>query len=89
MITFRPILMTLFSGDFILNVCLSFVDLLDNLTDTGINLLICLNFLSRINEKDVCSSCCLESMFLFTPAFADSALEKIALHSPFEHFLWH
>ena len=91
MITFRPILIILFSHSFILvlKIYLSLIDFFDNLTDTGINLLVCLNLLCRIYEQDVCTSRCQKSMLLFAPAFSDSALEKISLYSSFEHLLGH
>ena len=66
-------------------VCLSPVDLFNNLTDAGAELFVCLYFLCGIDEQDVSSSMSQQCMLLFAPAFTDSTLEKIALYSPFEH----
>ena len=89
MITFRPILITLFSRNFILvlKIYLSFIDLLYDLADTSIDLLICLDFFCRIDEEDVCASSGLQGVLLLTPALADPALEEIAFDSSFEHLL--
>ena len=83
--------MTLFSHDFILilNVCLGFVDFLDNLTDAVIDLFVCLDFLCRVDEEYVCASSCRKRVLLIAPAFAYSALQEVAFDSPFEHLLGH
>ena len=79
----------LFCHCFILNLLigLGLVYLFNNLPHTCVDLFIRLNLLGRIDEKNVCS-CCLQGVFLLSPAFSYPTFEKISLYGSFEHLLW-
>jgi len=78
---FSIIVITGLSGNF------RFVDLLYDLAYGGEYLLICQDFLCRIDEQDV-SSLDLEVMLLSAPAFSDAPFQQIPLDCTFEQFLW-
>ena len=71
----------------LLNVWLCLVDLLDDLSDAGVELIVCLHFLSRIDKKNVSPSSCVQHVFLLSPALSDPSLQKISFYGPFEHLL--
>ena len=70
-----------------MGVGLSLVYLLDNLSDACVNLLVCLNFLGRVDEKYIHSVLHRNIVLLLSPTFSYAALEKIALHGSLEHLL--
>ena len=85
--TFLAAANVLFSHGFILLLLirLGVVDLFYDLSDTGIYLLVTLDFLGRIDEQDVRTSFHRKSMFLLSPALTDSSLQKITLDCSLEH----
>ena len=64
------------------------VDLVYYLTYGCIDLLVTQNFLCGIHEKHIQTILDGQVVLLFSIAFADAALEKIAFDGSFEQFLW-
>ena len=60
------------------------IQIIYNLTDCGVYFLIGEDFLGRIDEQDVDVSFQGKHMLLTAPAFADTALEKVAFHCTLE-----
>ena len=67
-------------------VCPSIVDFPDYITDVGIYLLICQDFLRRVYEQDIQAGFHTKSTLEPSPALPDAPLEQIALYCPFEKF---
>ena len=67
--------------------CKSAVEILDDLSDCGIDFLIREDFLDCIYQKDVEVSFESYQMLLASPAFADASLEEVALYRSLEEFL--
>ena len=63
------------------------VDLFDDHAYSGEYLLICLNFLCRVYEQDICSMN-LKILLLSAPTFLDAPFQQISLDCTFEQFLW-